>query len=423
MASARFNLKSGGDPDSERLIYLNYSYSGYRLKYSTGLKITRDNWNPEKQVVREVNKPGLQTLKSYNQFLRQLAYKAEQIRVEWSSQGKTITPDELRAELDKYTGRFQASKANGLIPFIEKFIQNRSDSPKYRPESVKVYRSMLSKLKGFVKTTGKSSLDYKDITYEFWIAFRDYLYKLQLSENTVHKHITTLKTILKAAEESSAGEDQIEVTYMLPQTRKIGVSKETVNKIYLNQDELKSLHDLNLEVNSRLGRVRDLFLIGAYTGLRFSDFTRIQSDHFENLHGKEVIRIDTQKTGERVIIPVHPYVKEILDKYNGLLPKGISNQRMNEYLKELGELAQFDQPFILTKKVGGIKSTTTYKKYELLCTHTARRSFATNAYKSGVPSIAIMAITGHRTEASFMRYIQVSKEENALILAEHAFFN
>jgi len=95
---------------------------------------------------------------------------------------------------------------------------------------------------------------------------------------------------------------------------------------------------------------------------------------------------------------------------------------MNEYLKELGELAGFDEVFIDSKKRGGVKVAQPFRRCELLCTHTARRSFATNAYKEGVPSLAIMKITGHRTEAAFMRYIQISKEENAVLLAKNAFF-
>jgi len=96
---------------------------------------------------------------------------------------------------------------------------------------------------------------------------------------------------------------------------------------------------------------------------------------------------------------------------------------MNRYLKELGEVAGIDEPVIITRTQGGEKVSETKRKFELISTHTARRSFATNAYKAGVPSLAIMTITGHKTEEAFMRYIQVSKEENAVLMAKHPFFN
>ena len=85
-------------------------------------------------------------------------------------------------------------------------------------------------------------------------------------------------------------------------------------------------------------------------------------------------------------------------------------------------MAGIDEEVTINKNVGGVNEQRIYKKYELVCTHTARRSFATNAYKSGVPTIAIMKITGHTKESTFLRYIKVSAEENAEMLMEHPFF-
>jgi len=127
-----------------------------------------------------------------------------------------------------------------------------------------------------------------------------------------------------------------------------------------------------------------------------------------------------QKTQNRVTIPIHPTVKEILAKYPNGLPKCPPNQVFNRYLKDLGKkLPQLDTDFEKVLTRGGVADPKTYKKYELLQSHTARRSFATNEYLNGTPTITIMAITGHRTEKSFLAYIKADSLQHAMLLAEH----
>lgn len=115
-------------------------------------------------------------------------------------------------------------------------------------------------------------------------------------------------------------------------------------------------------------------------------------------------------------------MKNILDKYNGIIPRAISNQKMNTYLKELGEIAGIDKKTIIKRTSGKKIIETILPKYKLISTHTARRSFATNAFLNNVPTISIMKITGHRTEKAFMKYIKVSQERNAEQLSNHPFF-
>jgi integrase len=180
------------------------------------------------------------------------------------------------------------------------------------------------------------------------------------------------------------------------------------------------MYRLDLSQKGKLAKVRDLFIIGCYTGLRFSDFIQIKQ---ENIFESNKIKIRTQKTGEIVVIPLHPFVREIMAKYDGNIPEPISNQKMNDYLKEIGQLAGLNELIEVTITKGGklVKSTT--EKYNLIMTHTARRSFATNLYMADVPSITIMNITGHKTEKNFLRYIRISQEENANKLLNHPFFN
>jgi integrase len=135
-----------------------------------------------------------------------------------------------------------------------------------------------------------------------------------------------------------------------------------------------------------------------------------------------LVKIRTQKTGETVVTPLKGYVKEIIKKYGGIPPQAISNQKMNNYLKELGQLGEIEEPILISATKGGVRQTETFKKWELITTHTARRSFVTNAYLQNVPTISIMKITGHRTEKSFLKYIKISQEDNANKLVNHPFF-
>ena len=139
-------------------------------------------------------------------------------------------------------------------------------------------------------------------------------------------------------------------------------------------------------------------LIGCFTGLRFSDFIQVKR---ENIIEENKIKIRTQKTGETVVIPLHPYVKEIFEKYDGELPKPISNQKMNDFLKEVGELAGIDSQVEMSITKGGKLQKNIFSKHELITTPVARRSFASNLYLANVPSITIMKITGHQTGKKF----------------------
>ena len=163
-----------------------------------------------------------------------------------------------------------------------------------------------------------------------------------------------------------------------------------------------------------------MFLIGCYTALRFSDFTQIKDENIIDNGTK--IRIKTQKTGEIVIIPLHFRVKEIIKKYNGHTPPTISNQKLNKYIKEVGELAKIDTPIVKEKKDGKLIFNHTYKKYELISSHTARRTAITNMVKAKIPTYKIMLISGHKTEQAFRKYIKLTKDENATDLASHDYF-
>ena len=120
--------------------------------------------------------------------------------------------------------------------------------------------------------------------------------------------------------------------------------EEEVDTIYLTNDEIRTLYDLDLTKDIRLDRIRDLFVIGCYTGLRFSDYSQLRPLNVISNEDGYALKVTTQKTAARVVIPLNPTVLTILEKYDGVPPRVMSNQKFNQYLKELGQLAGLTTP-------------------------------------------------------------------------------
>jgi len=143
----------------------------------------------------------------------------------------------------------------------------------------------------------------------------------------------------------------------------------------------------------------------------------------ENITEEGLIKIMAQKTSKTIFAPMTPRVKRIFEKYDYQLPKPICNQNYNRYLKDIARMAGITTPVTRTRTIRGVLTTTTVPKYQRVSSHTARRSFATNAYIAGLPTFSIMKITGHKTEEAFLLYIRISAEESAKKMAEHAYFS
>jgi len=242
------------------------------------------------------------------------------------------------------------------------------------------------------------------------------MHDLSLSQNTIGKHIQVFKTFMNEATDRGYNKK------MDFRGRKFRRMSEPVESIYLNEREIDIIWKLDLTDKPNLERVRDLFIIGCYTGLRYSDFIRITPENIVQEDDNQYINILTQKTSQKVIIPLKPIVLEILDKYDGHIPKPLTNQKMNQYLKVIGKLAGLNQLIPITKTKAGKQSTNLVPKYNLIKTHTCRKSFATNAFRAGLPTLSIMKITGHKTETQFYRYVRITELENASSLTKHEFF-
>ena len=411
MSKAKFILK---EPSSktDSLIYMVYNYQYKRFKFSTGEKINPKFWNTKTQRAKESKQ--FPEYPEFNSRLNKLENGINNVFRRLLNDG--IQPNNILLKkhlIAELSGNILKAKQKTLFEFIEEFIEecklNRQKS------TLKVYNTVFKYLKEYAETKNKN-IDFESITLEFYNSYVAYLtLDSNLSSNTVGKHIKTLKTFLNEATERGYN------TNLEFKKKRFKVIKEESDTIYLSIAELKEMEKINLSGSPRLDRVRDLFLIGCYTGLRFSDFTKIKPENI--ITEKSILQIRTQKTGQRVSIPLHNTVKSILKKYNYQLPKPKTNQVMNTYLKEVASLSKLKDKVETTITKGGVIKKESIEKYKLVTTHTARRSFATNLFLADVPTISIMKITGHKTEKSFLSYIRVTQEQNADKLLNHPFFN
>jgi len=412
MATVYRRLLAPNKKNEQLLILVVKHGNTIRLDYSSGIKLHSKFWNKHKHVKRK--------FEGHEKINNQVASMEAQIQIIVNQM--VINKDELKARYikRKLNNEFRRGtqdddntkhKEKNFYNFCDTFICQSCISKK--KATVDTYRQTVNTLKSF-----RPKLDFNDITLDFYNMYIMYLRKeLNMLDNTIGKHIKNLKAILNEATEQSYN------TNLTFRSRRFKTFREQSDSVYLTKYELKLMAEVNLTARPGLDKVRDLFLIGCNTGLRFSDLEHLTKDNIVTRDDGQYILIRTQKTEKQVMIPVNATVRAIIDKYQGEVPGAISNQKMNAFLKEIGKLAGIDSRAQVSKKRAGVLEKYSYKKYQLITTHTARRSFATNAYLSGVPALAIMKITGHKSESSFMKYIKGSQEENAYVLSKHPFFH
>jgi integrase len=407
MPDAKFVLK---EPTSKEptLIYLLFRFDSQVVKYSTGEKIIPKNWNPTKQRAKESRL--LRDSESLNERLDDLAQTVKIAHRDLLNENKQPTVHKLKEALDMSAFKNEFAQKITLL----KFAQDLKEQSNRKPNTTKQWGQTIRKLHEYRKSTNKE-VDFDSIDLDFYNGFVHFLTKQGYTKNTIGGFIKNIKVFMNEAIDRNLTKN---LEY---KNRRFTVLTEQVDKIYLTQTELKIIYEFDLTEFPRLSRVRDLFIVACYTGLRFSDLIQVKPENI--LNNATQIKIRTEKTSELIVIPLHKYVKEIIKKYDGSLPNVISIQKMNQYLKEIGEKAEINATVKTAITRGGKTENTLHKKYELISSHTARRSFATNAYLMDVPSISIMKITGHKTESSFMKYIRISQEDNANKLVNHPFFN
>jgi integrase len=390
-------------------VYLICRWEGERLVYPTSFNVLPKNWNVRAGEVRNViEEPNRDLINSY---LSELKNSAKAIFYKAVADRKAFTKEYLKSELDKWVGKTDEKRLT-LNDWIANYIEESKSriNPKtgrlISRQTILEYITTYKYLFEFEKFS-KSRIDFDTYKVQTLVDFRDYLTNnKKFAVNNIAKHIDNVRQFIRAASETVKLDDSI------VNSKKFIISREEPQDIYLNESDIDKLVKLDLSGNNTFERVRDLFLIGCYTGLRVSDFNNIKPHNIKD----DRLEIFQQKTGAKVVIPLQPIVKEILNKYNGFAPPKISEQRLNDYIKEICKEAGLNETFEKRQTKGGQVNSKVFEKWELVTNHTARRSFATNMTKKGIPIQLIMKITGHKKESVFLKYVKLSALEYAEIL-------
>jgi len=414
--NVKFKLK---EPTSKSptLVLLKAYINGNRFTYSTGHKIEPKFWNDSK--MRSKRARGYSNdFVHLDLWLDNLETVLKQAVLNIKNHGRKPSLVEMREALDVYTNKKGKKQPASLFKFIESFIEERKANPSYSKGTTKNYVTHFNNLQKFAKARG-AIFDFEDINLNLFTELIAFFTNSGHSQNHKHKQIQTLKVFLNEAYERG-------LTTNLNHTKKwYSVKREQVQNFSLEYDDLIKLFDYDLPIKSRLDKVRDLFLIGCFTGLRFSDFSQLKASNIETKDdGRNYIVIKTSKTKDYLEIPINGYTNEILLKYGMKPPRGISNQKMNEYLKELFREVGINRKVTISQyDSNGTMLEVSKQICDIITTHSARRSFATIAYKKGVNTIDIMQITGHKKETTFLKYINITKEDTAMRLAKNPFFS
>ncbi len=240
----------------------------------------------------------------------------------------------------------------------------------------------------------------------------DFVYYLQsqnLMVSTIKNNVNRIKYLLKKARRFGYEVDSNVEDFNVPD--------EESNAIFLTMREVYKIHHYT-DLTTRQAEIKDYFIIGCLTALRYSDYSRLKSKNF--IRNKIVIK--TKKTNTPVQVPMHPVVREIIQKYNKELPPPPSVQHFNRQIKKICRKIGFKKKMLFERQIGRQRVSKLIPKYQFISSHTARRTAATNMYLAGIMPFRIMLVTGHKTEKSFFKYIRITREENVKALAKHKFF-
>lgn len=396
--------------DGEGYVIAIFRYSQGTLRFNPGAKVEVKFWDTKAQRAKYTNKHP--EYSDVNQLLNEVENVVMNIYRE--TKGQLAIEDfrkEIMYRLDRMERPQDEAQVIPTLPeFALKYVEERKDSVAAKRGTWKILQTVANYLVDFSQTE-RTPLSFQQVDHNFAHRFTNWMYSppREFSANYAAKVYSVVRQFMLEAKRRKLHHNE--------DFKEFSIKSEKVTHLALTFEELEHLYNLDLSKNERLERVRDLFLIGCYTGLRYSDFSRIQPQHIIEMEGAKMVEITTQKTGERVTIPFNPELGHLLNKYNFNPPK-ISSQKMNDYLKELCAFAGMTEKILVVTNKAGKREENQVEKYKLITTHVARRSFATNLYLLGVPAINIMKITGHTTERQFMAYIRIDGRLNAQHMAK-----
>ena len=398
MINTTFVLKEPKS-SSETIIYLVIRWDGLQMKISTKQKVSPKFWNKERLKVKEVaSKTNHQLINIELIEIEKVAYAMFKSFTETFK--RKPNTEELKnlieQEYFQKNPQFKKVEQKTILDYFDDYIETIKSTTAYT--TVQKYKQAKDKFKDFQKDN-KRIYNTEMIDLKFRNEYVEYLIETKkYAPTTVYRKMKFLRTVLYFIENLG-----IPVNPFLHNSRFLTKDVE-VDNIALSEKELTEMERLNLSTNKRLEQVRDLFLVACYTGQRFSDLNKINQS---NIIDDEYISIRQQKTNEQLTLPLLKVVKTILVKYSYRLPK-ISNVKFNEYIKEVAKLCE-----TLNKQYNGDNKKV---RWQMISSHTARRTFVTLNYGKGVDLDTLKLGTGHKQTKTLQTYIKMNDKQKADLL-------
>ena len=395
-------------------IRMRVNFASKRIEFTTGYRIDAAKWDADKQRVKNGCSNKLkQSASEINALLLEYYTEIQSIFKRFEVEDVMPTPKQIKEAF------------NALH-------KPMSEEPKPKKEALPC--DFFQVFDDFVEDCGRQN-DWTNSTYEKFAAVKNHLMNFRegltfefFDERGLNDYISYLRDV-KEMRNTTIGKQLSFLKWFLRWAFKKGVHqnnaydsykpkfKSTQKKIiFLTWDELNRLREFKIPSNKQaLERVRDVFLFQCFTGLRYSDVFNLRRSDIKGDH----IEVTTVKTSDSLIIELNNYSKAILDKYKDVafeddkvLPV-ITNQKMNDYLKELAEMAGIDEPIRQTYYKGNERIDEITPKYALLGTHAGRRTFICNALALGIPPQVVMKWTGHSDYKAMKPYIDIADDIKA----------
>lgn len=332
-----------------------------------------------------------------------------------------------RHNKNKETATTDEPEKMTLFKFIEQFINEREKDPRFADMTVKNYKISFNYLKRYCEDK-KQTIDFEDITPDFAAFYIPFLFDNGLQQNTVHKYIRDLKTFMNNAFERGFS------TNLQHKFKAFSVVQKDTVQVYLSQDDLERLDKFDFSDNPILANARDWLMVACSTALRFEDFIQLTHEHIKTkkLPLKDefyrVIDFETTKTDKPVSIPMTVFLDNCLERNGGTFPPlptpsvKSANVLLNKRVKKVGKLVGLDESVTITQTFFGKTTHIQKKKYELLKTHTGRRTVISNMLLAGFDPFKVTKISGHKTLKMLGKYDRVTNEENAANLSQDPYF-
>ncbi|MCW0488303.1 site-specific integrase [Riemerella anatipestifer] len=405
---AQFLLDKEKDNPTAKLRY-RIKWSGIIVAFNLGYRVEIDKWSKDTQRCKINTSHGKKKTPAsvINRKINDFEMACESVFLKFQNENKTPSADEFREKFNQEIGReTKSEKKIGFFDIYDEFMKEEGKKNVWTKATYSKMFAQKKRLQDF-----DCNISFSDITESKLVDYQYFLqHTLNLKNSTINKQFSFLRWFLRWSKKKNY--------LQLDDFEEFKPKLKTTQKkiIFLTQVELQQVRNYSIPKHKEhLERVRDVFLFSCFTGLRYSDIANLKRSDIKG----NIIEVTTVKTADSLMIELNNHSKAILDKYrddlftkNLALPV-ISNQKMNEYLKELMELAGIDEPVRETYYRGNKRIDTVTPKYALIGTHAGRRTFICNALALGIPPQVVMKWTGHSDYKAMKPYIDIADETKA----------